>query len=53
MKIVTESMNERFPKAQQSFLEVFSAVADGLALAQAGITEVAIWHPHLSFRYSR
>ncbi|MEO9517577.1 MAG: Hsp70 family protein [Paracoccaceae bacterium] len=33
MKMVTHTMNTRFPKAQHSFSEVFSAVADGLALA--------------------
>lgn len=33
MKMVTDTMNARFPKAQHAFSEVFSAVADGLALS--------------------
>ncbi|MGJ8610755.1 MAG: Hsp70 family protein [Octadecabacter sp.] len=33
MNMVTQTMNAHFPKAQHSFSEVFSAVADGLALS--------------------
>jgi hypothetical chaperone protein len=35
MKMVTTTMEMRFPKATHAFTEVFSAVADGLALASA------------------
>ena len=35
MKMVTTTMEMRFPKAAHTFTEVFSAVADGLALASA------------------
>ena len=33
MAMVTDTMNEAFPTARHSFAEVFTAVADGLALA--------------------
>ncbi|GGX58247.1 molecular chaperone DnaK [Tateyamaria omphalii] len=33
MSMVTDTMRERFPDARHSFSEVFTAVADGLALA--------------------
>ena len=35
MNMVTQTMKMRFPDAQHTFTEVFSAVADGLALASA------------------
>ncbi|MDE0969191.1 MAG: Hsp70 family protein [Octadecabacter sp.] len=35
MNMVTQTMKMRFPDAQHSFTDVFSAVADGLALASA------------------
>ena len=35
MNMVTQTMKTRFPDAQHTFTEVFSAVADGLALASA------------------
>lgn len=36
MSMVTDTMRARFPDAQHSFSEVFTAVADGLALAADG-----------------
>jgi len=35
-------MNERFPKAQHSFSEVFSAVADRLALSSKPVSQGAL-----------
>ena len=36
MSLVSQTMRELFPQAAHSFSEVFTAVADGLAIAAGG-----------------